>query len=118
MNSEPQNKPFDRERFLAAENGDMEFAKELIGAFLEIGPGYLADIKQAVADKDATAIQKRAHKLKGAVGTFYAEPARLAAYELETAGRNNDLAGSEQLLADLEGEISRLLAAFEQFMAE
>lgn len=109
---------FDRERFLAAESGDILFARELAGTFLEVGPGYLEKIRSAVAAGDSVALQRSAHKMKGALGTFFAEPARLAAYALENAGRENRLAEAPRLLQELEERVSELISAFELFMTD
>ena len=53
-------------------------------------------------------MQRLAHTLKGAVGTFGAQPAFEAARRLETMGRSGDLAQAGPAFAALEESLARL----------
>ncbi len=53
-------------------------------------------------------MQRLAHTLKGAVGTFGARPAFEAALRLETMARSNDLAQAEPAFVALEDALAGL----------
>jgi HPt (histidine-containing phosphotransfer) domain-containing protein len=81
---------------------------ELTGIFLEETPETLRRIEQAFEARDAKAIERLAHRLKGALLTLAAPAAAEAALDLESAAA----AGSENALREaLDGlrlEVSRL----------
>jgi HPt (histidine-containing phosphotransfer) domain-containing protein len=88
--------------------GDKELLEEVAQLFLDTSPHLLAGIRQAVAARDAPALERSAHTLKGSVGNFGAEAAFQAALRLERIGRSRDLSGAEEALQALEGEMERL----------
>jgi PAS domain S-box-containing protein len=93
--------------------GDEPLLRELFAVFREELPRWLLEIEQGMARKDATTVQRAAHKLKGALGNFGARPAAHAAVELETLARAGDLAVLEQTFAKLRKELDLLLPAFD-----
>ncbi|HYM09459.1 MAG TPA: Hpt domain-containing protein [Bryobacterales bacterium] len=82
--------------------GDSELLEEIAKLFLETAPRQLDQIRQAVADRDALALSRSAHTLKGSVGTFGADAAFEAALRLEKMGRSGELAGVDEAYAALE----------------
>jgi len=75
------------------------------------------DIRQALAQGDASTAQRLAHTLKGLAGTVGANSVMACAAELEMAIRNAmPAADIEQALAQLETRLSPLLAALQQFL--
>ncbi len=84
---------------------------ELIALFRDEVQGQLGDLAQAVAAGDARALKDAAHRLKGALVTLAAGPATAHAIALESCGARGDLGEAPSLLAQLEHEIARLLAA-------
>lgn len=91
--------------------GDSELLEEIAQLFLETAPGLLAQIRDAVASRNAQSLQQAAHAIKGSVGNFGAEPAFQAALRLEKMGRTGDLTGVEEACAVLEAEMERLRPA-------
>jgi HPt (histidine-containing phosphotransfer) domain-containing protein len=68
----------------------------------------LTTLREAVMAGDASGIERTAHKLKGSVGNFAAQPAFEAALKLEILGRDGRLSEAEPAFAQLENEIVRL----------
>ena len=89
-------------------DGDKELLGELVDLFLEESPSMLPDVKEAVAQNDAKALEYAAHTLKGSVGNFVAEDACEAAFVLEKAGRAGSLTGAETALVALEKALQEL----------
>jgi HPt (histidine-containing phosphotransfer) domain-containing protein len=100
-------------RALALERlgGDQELLKEIAGLFLEDYGHLLAEIRRAVAARDAAALHRAAHTLKGSVSNFGADATSQAAYRLEILGRGGDLSEAEKALEQLEEALGRLTPA-------
>jgi PAS domain S-box-containing protein len=94
--------------------GDAELLKEVVGVFLDSCPTMLAELKQAVDRRDASAVQRAAHALKGAVANFGAKTASEAAQRLEVMGRDQDLGRAAEAYAALEMALERLRPALER----
>jgi HPt (histidine-containing phosphotransfer) domain-containing protein len=88
--------------------GDEDLLREIAEIFLDECPDALSEVKQAIDATDAGALQNAAHALKGSVGNFGASEAYEAALRLEMMGRNGNLTGSTEALADLERALGRL----------
>ena len=100
----------DRVAALERLEGDEELWAEVAALFRADAPRLLAELRDAVAVGDPAAVQRSAHGLKGAAGYVGASPAADAAHRLELLGAAGNLAGAEAALADLEREVTRLLA--------
>ena len=97
---------------LARVDGDMELLKELAGLFKIECTQWMAEIRQAIDQRDATKLHQAAHTLRGSVGNFGARAAVEAAQRLETDGREQNWGQVESDWAALEEAISRLEPAF------
>ena len=98
----------DPEDSLERVGGDRELLRELAAVFLADLPNKLAAIEGAVTSGDVESLRREAHSLKGAVSTFGAEPARLAALALEELGKGGELAGVDGMVERLRREVARL----------
>ena len=76
-------------------------------------PLLLADIRRAIETRDSKLLQRAAHTMKGSVTYFGAEPLAQAAAALENLGRIESFEGAPQMLAILEQELRRLVAALD-----
>jgi two-component system sensor histidine kinase/response regulator len=94
--------------------GDDALVFEIVELFQREAPGLLADVQRAVGAREALAIRRAAHRLKGALVSLAAPQASSLAMELEQAGAENDLARVGPLGVALTHEMTRLLAALEQ----
>jgi len=112
----PQPAPLeiiDWKRGLAAADGDSALLNELLKMFANQAPASLEKLRSAVEMKDAPAIERAAHTVKGAVSNFGADAAVQAALKLEVMGRHGDLEHAGEALRSVEQEIRRVLAAIE-----
>jgi two-component system, sensor histidine kinase and response regulator len=92
--------------------GDRDLLKELVGLYLDDEKGLIDEIAAAVRDREADAIRRAAHTLKGSVGNFCAPSAHAAAAALEAAGVDGRLDDAPALFERLLAELGRLRAAF------
>ena len=83
-----------------------DFARELIGTFLEEAPLMLAELRSTLAAGNADAFRRAAHSLKSNSLTFGALALGAMAREVETKG----MSGTASLDA-LAGEYARAAAA-------
>lgn len=97
--------------------GDGSFVVELITMFGEDSPPRLDAIAAAIAAGDAAEVAKNAHSLKGTGANFGADRFRSLAQEIETAGKDGDIAGVPALLEDLRTEFVRVKQALDEAAA-
>jgi CheY-like chemotaxis protein len=93
---------------LARVGGDTKLLGELVALFRQAYPGWLAEMRAAIASQDAAALKRAAHTLKGSAGTFGAHSTFEAAAQLEKLGRGGDLSGAAEACAALAAILERL----------
>lgn len=108
---EMQLQQLDEALALSRVGGDAELLKEVVELFLDDYPSTFEKIRDAVASRDASALEHHAHSLKGSVSTFGASRAFEAAFALEKQGRSGDL-------TDVQDGLSRLEQALEALRPE
>jgi PAS domain S-box-containing protein len=91
--------------------GDTRLLKELTDLFVAEHVKIQSSIDNAVARRDAAALQYAAHALKGAVGNFLANDAFLAAQQLEELARSGDLSEVDQARTRVEETVRQLKSA-------
>jgi signal transduction histidine kinase/CheY-like chemotaxis protein len=103
---------------LAAVGGNMKLLARVRAAFAEQTPRLLQGIRDAIGSRDASAISRNAHTIKGAVSNFGATGAVNAASEVERAGKEEAIDRAAELLPILEAKLrdleERLSAALSQ----
>jgi CheY-like chemotaxis protein len=107
------NAAIDMPALMARLRGDTALLKELAELFLGEQVKIQASIDDAVARRDAAALQYAAHALKGAVGNFMAKDAFQAAQQLEEMGRDGDLSEVGQVRARVDETVAQLKLALE-----
>jgi CheY-like chemotaxis protein/HPt (histidine-containing phosphotransfer) domain-containing protein len=108
----PDSPPdFDKAEAMERAGGDEKLLKELLAAFLSEYPPLMAQIRDAIAQRDARRLERAAHTLKGAAGTVAVSAASHAAQRLEIMGRTGDLAGATLVCTELEDTLRRLRPA-------
>jgi two-component system, sensor histidine kinase and response regulator len=100
--------PFDAAAALDRAGGDPSFLRELCQIMLDDLERLPAELRAAVAQRDAGAAESIAHQLKGNCASFAAEPSRAAAARLETAAHAADFEALASGVAGLERELHRL----------
>ena len=98
----------DRAALLERTDHDPELLLDILNAFREDSAKLLAEIRNALARREARALARPAHTLKGALATLAARAAAEAARRLESVGRADDLGSAEEACAALERELQRL----------
>ena len=108
----------DLEEALDRVDGDRDLLNEIAGLFLADVDEMVDVVRKAVEAKDAGAIHRAAHRLKGSVVTFAAAPAGDAALALELMGRDGQIDAAPEAFTRLEFEIGRLVQALKPLVDE
>jgi two-component system sensor histidine kinase/response regulator len=95
----------DWEALLDSIDGDVGFARELVGAFVGTADRELAAIATALDTGDAATMRESAHTLKGTSANLRASAAASAAAQLESAARLGQTARMPALAEGLTAEI-------------
>lgn len=101
----------DWERALENTDGSEELLIELAGVFIDECPEMMRQIRTAIDERDAPALQRAAHSLKGSARIFAATAAADAALEFETMGAEGDLSDAEKRWITLNDQVEKLMAA-------
>jgi HPt (histidine-containing phosphotransfer) domain-containing protein len=107
---------FDLEAGLKRARGKRALMKQMAGLFLQDLPAVLAELQGAIAAGDARAVERSAHRLRGAAFTVSAEPLAAAAHSLELMGRNGQLGGVHGAAGELQQRAAELATELEAFM--
>ena len=113
--SDNQDEVFNLDAALAPVAGDMAIFKRIIEVYLKTCQPLFQELKQAVLEKNPERIVDRAHALKGSTSNFAAYKVVDLSAKLEQTGKTTDIAEADGLLNQLEIELTRLIAALEQF---
>jgi HPt (histidine-containing phosphotransfer) domain-containing protein len=100
------------------DDGGYGLVKEMLAIFREDTPRRIQDIVAAAGLKDAAALSRTAHALKGGAGTLGAKAYRGLAAELEALGRSGSAEAGDDLQTRLESGFQETLAALEAFIRE
>jgi signal transduction histidine kinase/DNA-binding NarL/FixJ family response regulator len=88
--------------------GNEKLVRSLAKSFLADAPGKFSALRSAIAKKNADALGKTAHALKGALGIFGAPKAVALARSLEKMGRDGSVQGAAEIFRTLEEEFASL----------
>jgi two-component system sensor histidine kinase/response regulator len=103
----------DRAELMERLGGNVQLIRNLVRLFLADCPRMLTEIQAAAASRDAQALERAAHALKGSAGNFAAHRAVEAARQLELMGRDANLEGAAAACTTLQQEIARLVPVLE-----
>ena len=112
--AEPDAPAVDFTAALESLGGDRELFNEITRIFLDDAPRKREEIKAAINRRDAQAIRRIAHGLKGASTHFVAPRLVAAAERLEFLGKSEDLTGADDAFAVLESALDRVLRDLEE----
>jgi HPt (histidine-containing phosphotransfer) domain-containing protein len=101
-------RPFDAAAALDRAGGDPSFLRELCQMMLADLERLPGELRAAVAERDAGAVESIAHQLRGNCASFAAEPSREAAERLEGAAHAADFEALAAEMDGLERELGRL----------
>jgi signal transduction histidine kinase/DNA-binding response OmpR family regulator/HPt (histidine-containing phosphotransfer) domain-containing protein len=107
---------FNNEVFLHRMMDDVEFAREVASGFVEDLPLLLGTLHEQIAAMDLDALQKHAHKMKGAAANVGGEQVQELALKLEHASKANDRSEVARLIPEIEERSTQLLQAVRQWL--
>jgi len=102
--------PFSRAILLHNLGGDTELFDRVTTLFKENTPSYLAQMRQAIAQRNGLALEKSAHTLLSSLAIFGARRARDIAKTLQVAGQLENFDEAEKCFAELKNETDRIYA--------
>ncbi|HUU30040.1 MAG TPA: PAS domain S-box protein [archaeon] len=108
----------DKEAILRHVDGDKELLRQVTELFLEITPGIMNDLNQAIEKGNFKKVESLAHTLKGSVGNFAARDAVDMALSLEKSGRAGDLVQAKKNYLRLKTVIESLYRALKELIPE
>jgi two-component system, sensor histidine kinase and response regulator len=100
---------FDQDLFMSRLDEDENLAREVVGIFLAQYPKLIENVHRAAEERNAPALERSAHSLKGSLTDIAATEAVEAARKLEDRARNGNLDAVPHLLAALDAALSRLM---------
>lgn len=108
----------DREALMERLGGDGSLLKEIVDLFVQDCSRLLADMKEAVGQRDAERLEMAAHSLKGSVGNFGAPQAVATLAEVEALARRWDLFAASEALKKAEQELQRVKEGLAELVQE
>jgi PAS domain S-box-containing protein len=114
IHAPPEKTPvgvLDEALLMSRVDNDPQLLRDLVDLFMEDCPRTVDEIRAALDRKDAKAIERGAHSLKGCTGNLAAQMASEAAFNLERLARAGDLVDAESVLQELECQLERLKPA-------
>ncbi len=108
---------FDEAELLERIDHDWEFLSDTVEMLGADGPALIRDIRQAMEARDAAAVGRAAHTLKGMVANFCAAPAHASALELEKMGKAGELSEAPPVVAALDAQLQALTAELQALVA-
>jgi len=107
----------DHHALLEGFDGSRALLKEMARLFLADYPQRVEEIKESIRRRDATALARAAHALKGSVGNFAAKEASAIAQRLENIGRNGQLDAAGEGCIELESELALVAKELRRLIA-
>jgi len=101
---------------LQAVGGDEELLRQVVLAILQETPRLLEGIRQALQNRDLTALRLNAHTLKGSIRFFAGSRAYAMAFEMERLGQMGNVGGAESLFPALQAEMAQLAPALSAYL--
>ena len=99
----------DQDALLARVDGDAELAASVARLFVDLAPGMVEGIRDALSRRSAKDLERAAHRLRGSLQSVAAQEAERTALRLETLGRDGMLDEAAGELAALDSQVTRLL---------
>jgi HPt (histidine-containing phosphotransfer) domain-containing protein len=107
---------FDEPELLDRVDNDLGFLAETVEMLAADAPPLLDELAGAVEARDAAAVGRLAHSLKGMISNFCAPAAQGAALDLERLGKAGDLSGAGPALLALRERVGALSAELAGFV--
>jgi PAS domain S-box-containing protein len=105
---EPPVGVLDEALLMSRVDNDPRLLRDLVSLFLEECPRLVDEIRVALDRKDAKAVERGAHSLKGCTSNLAAQMASEAGLKLERLAHAGDLVDAETVLQELKCQLERL----------
>ncbi|MDM8518310.1 response regulator [Desulfobacterales bacterium HSG16] len=102
---------FEKEMLLKRLMGDEKLVEKIIDGFMDDMPHQIVELKSAVEGKDCRAAGLKSHKIKGASANIGGLLLHRVSYDMEAAGKEQDIEKLKSLMPQLEEEFNRLKKA-------
>jgi len=109
---------FNKQQAIEQAGDDPVLAKDLMQMLIAELPELLAKLRQALADKDHTALWDHAHKIHGSTAYCGVPALKAAAHELEQLIKDKIEAGLVNGVERVASEIDRLIAEGESILGQ
>jgi histidine phosphotransfer protein HptB len=103
-------------RALSPDDGDA-FLKEILTIFLEDTPVRIRELHTGLKDGKTELFVRSAHSIKGSASNVGAAELRAVAERIEHHARKTGIAGTDEMIAELEAAFVRARAALEKLLA-
>ena len=97
---------------------DEELLTDFVTAIVAESPNHVIQAQNAFAEQDLETLRRVAHTLRGTMRTLGMEDTYELAAELEEKAKHNQLAGGENLLDQLESNVSDISKILQDFLAK
>jgi HPt (histidine-containing phosphotransfer) domain-containing protein len=104
-----KNPPIDYSMALMRTGDDKEFLNELIDLYISDFNTRVSQLENAIMEKDYALILMLGHTLKGSSSNLCLTGLEEFSFQIERAGRNNNLKPAQLALKLLKGEFERFL---------
>jgi two-component system sensor histidine kinase/response regulator len=115
---EDRARTVDLDALLAGFDGNAKLVGEVVDVFLEDAPAMLARLRHAARAGDGAELAAAAHAIKGSAGLFSQGRAYESARAIEQQVKGGDLAGAVSGCADVEADLSQLVAELRGLRAD
>jgi PAS domain S-box-containing protein len=112
----PANESFECANLLKSLDGDTAALRRLVTLFLDTTPSLLADIRTAVRQRNASALEHAAHTLKGSLTHLEEAKSRGVAAELERLAHLGDLEHTMSLAAQLDQSLTPFQESLQRWL--
>ena len=114
MAAAPAKAAFNKKDMLERMDNDEEIVSMIIKSFIKFIPQNFNELQEALEKKNAEAIERIGHTIKGASANVSAETMREVALQIEKCGKAGDAAGAAGLFEDLKKELKRFETALQK----
>lgn len=101
---------------LKSVDGDVELLRVVAASLLTEAPEHISHLSDAVNSGDAAIVNRTAHVLKGALGTFGAVATQALAERFENMGRQGDLSGATDCLREFQLQMRNVMNVLKSFV--
>lgn len=115
-----EGKLLDIEDLLNRVGGDEELAKRILAIFTADCSEKLSSIKEAIAEKNAEALERTAHSLKGSSANVSAIGISQVAFTLQKIGEKGEFTGTEaeEIFAELKRRVEETMTELKRYLSE